>query len=104
MRRAAAQIDTAHAGSYGVRMLQTSVPLVNRHDYEEMPLGPPYFQVLEGDLVMSPSPNTFHQTIARRIVVLIDNFLKPHPLGEVFMAPLDVFLGDINVYQPDVFF
>jgi Uma2 family endonuclease len=85
-------------------MLQTSAPLITRHDYQDMPEGSPYFQVIEGDLIMSPSPNTSHQIIARRIVVLIDTFLEKHPLGEVFMAPLDVFLGDVNVYQPDVFF
>src|SRR5271165_3501072 len=85
-------------------MLQTSVPLITRRDYEDMPQGPPYFQVIEGDLVMSPSPNTFHQTIALNVAELIRHHLKKHPLGEVFVAPLDVFLGDTNVYQPDVFF
>jgi Uma2 family endonuclease len=85
-------------------MPQTSAPLVNRHDYQEMPEGPPYFQVIEGDLVMSPSPNTTHQTIIGRIYLAIANFLEKNPLGEVFVSPLDVFLGDTNVYQPDVLF
>jgi Uma2 family endonuclease len=69
-----------------------------------MPDGPPYYQVVEGDLVMSPSPNTFHQDIAGNIYRLIGNFLEKNPMGRVFIAPLDVYLGDINVYQPDVFF
>jgi len=53
---------------------------------------------------MSPSPKTYHQMIIGRIYSLIGQFLEKHPLGEVFLAPLDVYLGDINVYQPDVFF
>src|SRR5205814_5681609 len=69
-----------------------------------MPEGPPYFQVIEGELVMSPSPNLFHQEIAGRIHSLLLNFLERHPLGEVFISPLDVFLSDVNVYQPDVIF
>ena len=85
-------------------MLQTSVPLINRHDYQEMPQGPPYYQVVEGDLLMSPSPKIFHQHIAGTIYRLIANFLEKNPVGEVLIAPVDVFLGDINVYQPDVLF
>src|ERR1700722_13506557 len=85
-------------------MLQTSVPLINRHDYQEMPEGPPYYQVIEGDLIMSPSPNIYHQEILGRIYSLISQFLDKHPLGKVYFAPVDVFLGDINVYQPDILF
>jgi len=85
-------------------MLQTSALLITRHDYQDMPDGPPYYQVIEGDLVMSPSPNTFHQTIALRIGSVIHQYLEKNPIGEVFVAPLDVFLGDINVFQPDVLF
>jgi Uma2 family endonuclease len=85
-------------------MLQAMALPITRHDYEEMPAGPPYYQVIEGDLVMSPSPNIYHQAIAGRIYSLLLRFLEKKPLGEVFVAPLDVFLGDINVYQPDVIF
>ncbi len=85
-------------------MLHASVPLINRYDYQEMREGPPYCQVIEGDLIMSPSPNTFHQEIILRILVAIENFLTKHPIGKVFGAPLDVFLTETNVYQPDIIF
>ena len=85
-------------------MLQAKALPITRHDYEEMPAGPPYYQVIEGDLVMSPSPNIYHQAFVGRIYSLLLRFLEKKPLGEVFVAPLDVFLGDINVYQPDVIF
>ena len=84
-------------------LLAKALP-INRHDYEEMPAGPPYYQVIEGDLVMSPSPNIYHQAIVGRIYALLLRFLERRPLGEVFVAPLDVFLSEINVYQPDVIF
>ena len=57
-------------------MLHAKAPLITRHDYEDMPEGPPYFQVIEGELVMSPSPNLFHQEIAGRIHSLLLNFLN----------------------------
>ena len=80
------------------------MPLITRYDYQDMQEGPPYYQVIEGDLVMSPSPNTFHQVILGRIYSMILRFLEKTPMGEVFIAPLDVFLSDVNVYQPDVMF
>jgi Uma2 family endonuclease len=85
-------------------MLQTSATLINRHDYEEMPQGPPYYQVIEGDLVMSPSPTTFHQHIIVNLAVIFRRFLEKKSLGEIFIAPLDVFLDEVNIYQPDVIF
>ncbi len=86
-------------------MLQTKVPPpITRHDYEEMPEGPPYFQVIEGDLLMSPAPNIFHQALAGRIYSLVQRFLEKKPIGKVLIAPLDVFLSETNVYQPDVIF
>ncbi len=85
-------------------MLQAKALPITRHDYEAMPAGPPFYQVIEGDLVMSPSPNIYHQAVAGRIYSLLLQFLEKKPLGEVFVAPLDVFLGEINVYQPDVLF
>ena len=53
---------------------------------------------------MSPSPSTFHQVVLGRIYSIILRYLEKNPIGEVFIAPLDVFLSDINVYQPDVIF
>jgi len=86
-------------------MLQIkSAPPITRYDYQEMREGPPYYQIIEGDLVMWPAPDTFHQSIAGRIYSLILQFLEKNPIGEVFIAPLDVFLSDVNVYQPDVIF
>jgi len=83
-------------------MLQAKAPFITRYDYQEMPQGPPYYQVIEGDLIMSPSPNTFHQVVLGRIYSIIVRYLEKNPIGEAFFAPLDVFLSDINVYQPDV--
>jgi Uma2 family endonuclease len=85
-------------------MLQAKALQITRHDYEDMPAGPPYYQVIQGDLIMSPSPNIYHQAVVIRIATLLRQFLDKKPMGEVFVAPLDVFLSEINVYQPDVVF
>ena len=53
---------------------------------------------------MAPSPGSYHQNIAGRLYRLIGNHLENRPIGSVFIAPLDVYVSDINVYLPDVFF
>ena len=73
-------------------------------DYRAMSEGPPYYQLVEGELIMAPSPSSFHQDIAANIHLLVANHVRKHRLGKVCIAPLDVFLSDANVFQPDVFF
>lgn len=85
-------------------MLQAKVPQITRFDYQDMPDGPPYHQVVEGDLIKSPSPTLCHQRIAGRIFFLISTYLTKNRIGEAFIAPLDVFLTEVNIYQPDVAF
>lgn len=73
-------------------------------DYRAMPEGPPYCQLVEGELITAPSPNSFHQEIAGNIYFLLRQHVVKHRLGKVYLAPLDVFLSETNVFQPDVFF
>lgn len=59
------------------------------------------WELLDGELVMTPSPRTIHQSIAFRLGVRIDQVA---PAGtELFVAPLDVRLDERNVLQPDLF-
>ncbi|MBI3884719.1 MAG: Uma2 family endonuclease [Opitutae bacterium] len=60
--------------------------------------------MVEGELIRSPAPNLFHQTIAGKIYRLIANFLEGNSTGSVFIAPCDVRLSPHDVVQPDVFF
>lgn len=73
-------------------------------DYRAIPEGPPYYQLIEGELIMSPSPNRFHQVVARNLFRLLDDFVRRHSIGEVYFAPVDVYLSDSTVVQPDVLF
>jgi hypothetical protein len=49
-------------------MLQAKVPPITRYDYQEMPQGPPYYQVIEGDLIMSPSPTRFIKSFSGEFI------------------------------------
>jgi Uma2 family endonuclease len=72
-------------------------------DYFNLPEGSPY-QLIEGKLIMTPSPLTEHQAILRNLGVLIANHLKKIKLGYVYYAPIDVYLDNKNAYQPDIIF
>ena len=53
---------------------------------------------------MSPSPNWFHQEILTNLARIFLRHLEKKPIGKIYFAPLDTFLTDLNVYQPDVVF
>ena len=62
------------------------------------------YELLDGELVMSPSPNRSHQRIDTRLGALLHAFVEEMSLGEVYHAPFDVVLSDTNVVQPDLLF
>ena len=72
-------------------------------DYRATPEGSRY-QLVEGELVMAPAPNLYHQSISGRIYRLLADFTEKRGLGRVFIAPCDVYLTDRDVLQPDVLF
>jgi Uma2 family endonuclease len=98
------EVDRDHTLSLTIPMAQADSLAITVHDYMAMPEGPPYHELIEGDLVMSPSPNWRHQKISRNIERILERYLEVHDIGELFHAPLDVILNEINVYQPDVLF
>ncbi len=73
-------------------------------EYYQLPEGPPYFQLIDGELFMSPSPHFFHQEIVLNIASPIREYLRRHPIGKVVVAPSDVQFDQDNIFQPDVFF
>ncbi len=74
-----------------------------RHDYAALPEGAPY-QLIEGQLVLSPSPTLTHQTLIGRLHILLHTYVEEHQLGMVFFSPLDVYLTETNAFQPDLIF
>ena len=62
------------------------------------------YELLDGELILSPAPRTAHQRTSRKILNPLDDFVIENELGEVFHAPYDVALDDFNVVQPDILF
>jgi Uma2 family endonuclease len=62
------------------------------------------YQLLDGDLILAPSPSDRHQSIVGHLHVALYQFINSNGLGRVRLAPLDVFLTDHDVAQPDILY
>ena len=62
------------------------------------------YELLDGELIVAPAPNSAHQRIDIRLGVLLHLFVNEGNLGEVFTAPYDVVLSETDVVQPDLLF
>lgn len=72
-------------------------------DYEQLPEGAPY-QLIGGELVMTPSPVPYHQLISWRIGFELGKFNESKKQGTILYAPMDVYLSETETYQPDIIF
>jgi Uma2 family endonuclease/predicted transcriptional regulator len=61
-------------------------------------------ELIHGELLMVPSPNTAHQRTITKFGTLIDTHVLENDLGECFDAPFDVVLAEDTVLQPDFTF
>lgn len=61
------------------------------------------YEVVHGELLVTPAPRLLHQRIVRRVTVAIERYLESHPVGEVLTAPADISWGPDILVQPDVF-
>jgi len=76
----------------------TVTPKFTRRDYERLPEGFPC-QLVEGELVKEPSPIYRHQRVISR---LFEALLVAVGAERVVTSPIDLFVDDYNVLQPDV--
>jgi Uma2 family endonuclease len=73
-------------------------------DYRGMSEGPPWFQLIDGELINDPAPNVPHQIVSRDLLNLLTTHALSFDLGVVLAAPTDVWLSNDNVFQPDILF
>ena len=64
------------------------------------------YEIVDGELIMSPSPLPLHQWIVANLFRLLDAYVREHQLGVVLFAPLDIVIRQtpLRTRQPDVLF
>jgi Uma2 family endonuclease len=75
---------------------------VTREEYAALPEGPPYYELIAGKLVMSPSPAGPHVQFFLYVVEKLNPHVRYQLRGKLF-GEFDLYLpGTDNVYRPDL--
>ena len=79
------------------------VPRTALEVFEMLPEGT-LCQVIDNIIYMSPGPTFEHQDVVSEIHFQILSFVKKQNLGKCVQSPLDIYLDEKNVFQPDIIF
>ena len=73
-------------------------------DYVTLPDDGRRYEILDGELAVSPSPASAHQLVSHNLEFALSAWVRAQRLGRIWHAPLDLILEPSVVVQPDVFF
>ncbi len=62
------------------------------------------FEVVDGELYVTPGPSRRHQAIVTRLTALLYRFVEENGLGEVLVSPFDVIFAEGDYVEPDIVF
>ncbi|MBM2811293.1 MAG: hypothetical protein HW416_2052 [Chloroflexi bacterium] len=62
------------------------------------------YEVVDGNLYMTPPPIPEHQSGSGMLHVFVGHYVHAHSLGRVFSAPIGLVLDDENGLQPDLIY
>jgi Uma2 family endonuclease len=71
-------------------------------DFAALPNDGNRYELLDGELFVTPSPAPRHQIILANLVRALDGYVQSRRLGMVLFAPLDVIFADTSVAEPDL--
>jgi Uma2 family endonuclease len=75
---------------------------ITAQEYAQLPETSTPMQLLDGEIIVSPSPRRVHQETVGASHLLLAELTKPLG-GYLYIAPMDVYLDDENIPQPDLF-
>jgi Uma2 family endonuclease len=61
------------------------------------------YEVVYGELLVTPAPRLWHQELVVRLLVALDRYLDANPVAHVLHSPADISWGPDVLVQPDVF-
>jgi Uma2 family endonuclease len=63
----------------------------------------PRYELIDGELLVTPSPRPLHQWLVWRLGRLLDEYVERHRAGHVLASPADLELEANSIVQPDLF-
>lgn len=79
----AAQVETRMTAAEFFELPESSLPV----------------ELLDGEVLMSPAPELGHQDIVLQTALALKSLVTE---GKIYIAPVDVYLDEFNIVQPDV--
>jgi len=67
------------------------------------PLAMPRYELVNGELLVTPSPTPPHQLAVRHILFELALYLREYPVAEVLTSPSDIEVEPEQLTQPDIF-
>jgi len=61
------------------------------------------YEVVHGELLVTPAPRLWHQEIVRRLLIGLSAYLAREPVGHILTSPADISFGPDTLVQPDIF-
>ncbi|HYW11516.1 MAG TPA: Uma2 family endonuclease [Longimicrobium sp.] len=62
------------------------------------------YEVIAGELYVTPAPGSLHQRVQYRLAAMFENFCDEHGVGTMYGAPYDVIFGEGDYLEPDLIF
>jgi len=72
-------------------------------DLQDLPDDGSRYEIIDGELFVSPSPIWRHQDAVALLHRLLTDYLKIERVGHTFFSPADIAFSRTTVVQPDVF-
>jgi len=70
---------------------------------DDAPLATPRYELVDGDLLVTPAPRYRHQEVVARLMDALRPYLAVNPVGHALNSPFEVDLEDESLVQPDLF-
>jgi Uma2 family endonuclease len=83
------------------------MPVDTRLTYEDYCLLPndgKRYEIIDGELFVTPSPFRLHQHVVTNLMYYLVDFVKKADLGWVYAAPFDVVFSHTSVVEPDILY
>ena len=104
LRRPVVLNSKASVKVYNALMGVEVIPKITFEEFRQFPVDGKRYELVCGEVHVTPAPNTRHQFILRRLAASLERHMARNPTGEFAFAPLDVRLAADVVLQPDLIF
>jgi Uma2 family endonuclease len=62
------------------------------------------YELVDGELFVTPSPRRAHQRVVTELSRILGNFVESASCGELYVAPFDVVFSLFDVIEPDILY